>query len=54
MVDQPYCGQRRDGVVDVSRTATAPGRSNWTDGAIASGLVQGLARIKDMETRPGG
>lgn len=36
--------------MDISR---APGRSNRTDGAIASGLVQGLVSIKDMETRPG-
>lgn len=54
MVDQPYCGQRRDGAVDASRTTIAPGRSEWTDGALGSVLVQGLNSVKNMETRPDG
>lgn len=54
MVDQPCCGRRRNGVVDVLRTATAPGRLSWTDGAVGSGLVQGLTSIKNLETRPDG
>lgn len=54
VVDQPCCGQRRDRAVDVLRTATAPGRLSWTDGAVGSGLVQGLTSIKNMETRPDG
>lgn len=40
--------------MDVSRTATAPRRSKWTDGVVGSGSVQGLTSIKNMETRPDG
>lgn len=54
MVDQPYCGQRRDGAVDASRTTIASGRSERADGALGSVSVQGLNSVKNMETRPDG
>lgn len=54
MVDQPCGGQRRDQAADVLRTVVGPGRSAWTDGAVASGLVQDLRSIKNMESRPDG
>ena len=57
MVDQPYHGQRRDDaegrrggrIEDGTSTGT---RSTRTDGAVASGFVQGLTSMKNMESWP--